>query len=296
MPGGEPDGNAHEEGPQAAIAHRNLERLAAWERKTSTVIVVAAVLPIAVGLTKAHRDSTTPTVWLDLISWAIFLVDYVVHLRLKPRYLRSRVGLFDLTIVLLTAPWYLLTGATGSRVLSLARLGRLGRAFVATGHSRKLRDLGRRLGQAAAYGATLVVVCALVVEAVEPPSSGFANFQDSIWWAIVTFTTVGYGDLYPVTGAGRLAAVFLMLGGVALIGSLAASLGSFLQKNSAAEELEAEAGDDPDAESEDGDDAPPPLHLRELHDTQVALLEEVRELRAEIAALRSEPPDGGVTH
>ncbi|MBI4933019.1 MAG: potassium channel family protein [Actinobacteria bacterium] len=237
-----------------------LEQLERWERRTTPLLTVAAILPIAIGLTDTHQGH--PVVWLDLASWLVFIVDYVVHLRLKPSYTRSRVGIFDLAIVVLTAPWYLLTGGSG-RLLAIGRLARLGRVFVTSKQSRKLRELGSRLGHAALYSVALVLVCAAVVEAAEPASEGFVHYTDAVWWAVVTFTTVGYGDLYPTTSTGRVAAVFLMLGGVALIGSLAASLGSFLQKPQ-------------DTEDE----------FLELQTMQRELLAEVRQLRIEIAELR----------
>lgn len=246
----------------AVIATSQAERLEQWERRTTPILTVAAILPIAIGLTDTHQGH--PVVWLDIASWLVFIIDYVVHLRLKPSYTRSRVGIFDLVIVVFTAPWYLLTGGSG-RFLAIARLARLGRVFVASKQSKKLRELGARLGRAALYSFALMLVCALVVEAAEPASEGFVHYTDALWWAVVTFTTVGYGDLYPTTSAGRIAAVFLMLGGVALIGSLAASLGSFLQKTQ-------------DTEDE----------FLEVQTMQRELLHEVRELRAEIAELRAQ--------
>ncbi len=236
-------------------------RLQAWNRRMSPVIVVAAILPIAVSLTDAHRGH--PAVWLDLASWLVFIADFVVHIRLRKGYVRSRAGMFDLCIVLLSAPWYVLPFLGPSRVFGLARLARLGRAFVVSSQGKKIKELGRRLGQAALYSFALIVVCAIVVEAVEPASNGYENMGDALWWAVVTFTTVGYGDLYPTTGAGRFVAVLLMLGGIALIGSLAASLGSFFNK---------------------GDDTEDELLL--LESVQQELLLEVRSLRAEIAELR----------
>jgi voltage-gated potassium channel len=245
----------------AVMAMSQAERLEQWERRTTPILTVAAILPIALGLTDTRRGH--PVVWLDLASWLVFITDYVVHLRLKPNYPKTRLGVFDLAIVLFTAPWYMLTGGSG-RFLAVARLARLGRVFVASKQSRKLRELGQRLGRTALYSLALVLVCALVVEAAEPASEGFVHYTDAVWWAVVTFTTVGYGDLYPTTGAGRVAAVFLMLGGVALIGSLAASLGSFLQKG------------------EDSED-----EFLELQTMQRELLHEVRQLRVEISELRA---------
>lgn len=58
--------------------------------------------------------------------------------------------------------------------------------------------------------------------------SKITTFGDAIWWAIVTITTVGYGDLYPVTLLGRVIAVVLMLSGIVVIGILTAALASWL--------------------------------------------------------------------
>jgi voltage-gated potassium channel len=247
----------------AVVERSQAERLESWEKRMAPVVTVAAITPLAVGLTDTHHGH--PVVWIDIASWLVFVIDYVVHVRLRPGYPRTRMGVFDLAIVLVTAPFYLLLSGSAPRYLAVARLARLGRVFLASGRSRKLVDLGRRLGQAALYGLALVLVCALVVEAAEPASSGFDNYTDAMWWAVVTFTTVGYGDLYPVTSTGRLAAVLLMLGGLALIGSLAASLGSFLQK------------------SDDTED-----ELQDLQTTQRELLLEVRQLRADLADMRRE--------
>jgi voltage-gated potassium channel len=243
------------------------ERLARWEHRTGPIVMAAAILPIAVALTR--RGESGPAVFIDVLSWCIFVADLVVHIRLKTRYVRSRLGVFDVAIVVLTAPWYLLPGFSGGRILGLARLGRLGRVFIASKHSQKLQDLARRLGTAAIYGILLMVVCAIVVEAAEPESSGFDTFGDAMWWSIVTFTTVGYGDFYPTSPQGRVAAVLLMLGGIALIGSLAGTLGSFLSTADA-------VPDEPQVDGPDASDA-----------VTGELLAEVRLLRAEIAELRA---------
>jgi len=247
---------------------RNDTFLATWERRTGPLLLVAATAPIAGAL--AGRRAGTEVVGLDLASWLLFGIDYLVHRRHEPGYARTRLGLFDLAVVVVTAPWFLIPGIpTGlTATTRLGRLARLARVFVASAKTPKLRTLGRRLGAAAVYSVVLLALCAYVVERVEPVSSGFATFGDAMWWALVTFTTVGYGDLYPVTTAGRLAAVLLMIGGIALIGSLAGTLGSFLVH-----------GDAPSAES---------TALSEQ--TAARLLEELRRLQAEVAELRRDEP------
>lgn len=76
----------------------------------------------------------------------------------------------------------------------------------------------------------VTVGAGLVVAEVErsAPEGNIDSIPDGLWWAATTVTTVGYGDTFPTTAAGRAVAVVLMLRGVGLFGLLAASLASFL--------------------------------------------------------------------
>jgi voltage-gated potassium channel len=88
-----------------------------------------------------------------------------------------------------------------------------------------------------AGGAALLVFCAslAVLDAERSnPNSNIKSFGDAVWWAITTMTTVGYGDHYPVTGLGRVVAFGLMVGGVALLGTVSATLASWLIETVAA--------------------------------------------------------------
>ncbi len=60
------------------------------------------------------------------------------------------------------------------------------------------------------------------------PEANIKTFGDSVWWAFTTVTTVGYGDHYPVTTLGRWIAVMMMLSGIALIGTVTATLATWL--------------------------------------------------------------------
>jgi voltage-gated potassium channel Kch len=82
-----------------------------------------------------------------------------------------------------------------------------------------------------AAAATLVIGAWLVLLFEEnAKGSNIHNYPDALWWAIVTVTTVGYGDRFPVTGGGRTVAVILMLVGIGLIGVLTATVASVFIK------------------------------------------------------------------
>jgi voltage-gated potassium channel len=94
-----------------------------------------------------------------------------------------------------------------------------------------------------AGGASLLAfVAALAVLDVErsSPDANIGDFGDAIWWAVTTMTTVGYGDHYPVTGIGRAVGFGLMLGGIALLGAVTATLASWLVESVQAEKEQAE--------------------------------------------------------
>ncbi len=117
-----------------------------------------------------------------------------------------------------------------------------------------------RADYALVLGAGLMLITSTFVYAAERGlNPEFGSYVDALWWSLVTVTTVGYGDMVPVTGVGRFAAVFLLVGGIALFGAVAANLAAVLTS-----------------------------HGRES-DTQ-RLLREVRALREEVAALRGERP------
>jgi voltage-gated potassium channel len=116
---------------------------------------------------------------------------------------------------------------------------------------------------------TLVVCAALAVLDAERGAAGanIKSFGNALWWAVVTVTTVGYGDHFPVTLQGRFVAVGLMIGGVALIGVVTASFAAWFIDRVRDEEEENEAATRRDLER---------------------LTAQVAELTAEVRALRAE--------
>jgi voltage-gated potassium channel len=198
-------------------------RLEAFEQRMRMPIFLAAVLPIV--LTLSGTESIIAGVTL-VLSWFVFVADFVVHVRLVPAYLRSGRGRFDLVVVLLTAPWFLIPGMGTSRFLALARLARLARIAKASGGA--VRRLVAQLGRVGLVTAGIVFTCAYVAFGAERSvNEGFSSFGEAVWWATVTITTVGYGDIFPITTEGRISAVVLMFSGLAVLGVLAGALASF---------------------------------------------------------------------
>src|SRR5262245_45547964 len=105
-------------------------------------IVVSAILPLIV----VPQSGTLVGVLVGVVTWLVFLVDLVVRLRLTRGYLRTGLGIFDLIVVLLTSPWYLLPGASAGALVNVLRLARLTRLLIAT---RGVRRLFARLGPGA---------------------------------------------------------------------------------------------------------------------------------------------------
>jgi len=186
-------------------------------------IVVSAILPLVI----VPESNGWVGVVVGVVTWLVFLADYVVQARHLERYGHTRLGRFDLFVVVATAPWFLLPGAQASQFAVLLRLARLARLLMATRGARRLLE---RLGRVAALAGGVLVIGSLVAyHAEHPVNSEFATVGDALWWGIVTLTTVGYGDIVPETATGRWVAVIIMITGVAVLGVLAGSLASFFR-------------------------------------------------------------------
>jgi voltage-gated potassium channel len=235
-------------------------------------IIASAVLPLII----VPQTGGWLGILVGVATWLVFLLDYVVHAYYLHQYPRTRLGLFDLVVVILTAPWFLLPGAEPGRFVVVLRLARLVRLVVATRGSRRLLD---RLGKVALVAVAVVIIASLVAYHAEHPTNPeYATVGDALWWGIVTLTTVGYGDVVPKTPTGRWAGVTIMITGIAVLGTLAGSLSSFFR----VDDSDGSSDADGSLESEDTDAA------------VVALTAEVRALRGQLDTLAErlglEPP------
>ena len=216
------------------------------------VLIIANLLALAL--------ETVPTLtehqlhWLnvvEVVSIAIFTVEYLARCLLcRPmwRYALSFYGIIDLLSIL---PFFLCAGLDlrSARALRLMRLFRL---FKLTRYSKAARRYRHAFAIAkeelVLFGCAALIVLYLAAVGIhyfesEAQPDKFASIPDSLWWAIVTLTTVGYGDVYPITLGGRLFTSMVLIMGLGFVavptGLLAGALAKAREHEKKLEEEEA---------------------------------------------------------
>jgi voltage-gated potassium channel len=192
------------------------------------------IVPLASAV---HGSVATTFSTVDYTVWALFSLEYLIKLWLAPeRRQFFRTHLLDLLIV--AVPFF--RPLRMGRLIRLLRLSRVG-VVLAEGLRRARSILTHNGFHFVVLAAgVLVFACAGLVTFAERNAHGanIHNFGQGLWWAIVTVTTVGYGDRYPITGFGQGVAVLLMLTGIGLIGTLTATVASYFvqEKTNATDE------------------------------------------------------------
>ena len=237
-----------------------MTRLEKWEDKTRNTLMALALVFLAayaIPIVAPRSPEVLRTVCLttqDLV-WVVFAADYAIRLAIAEHRVRFvRHNLVDLAAV--TMPALRPLRLVSALLLIQQQGGQKLRGHVAT--------------YVVASTALVVSISGLAVLDAERGATGgnISTWQDALWWALVTVTTVGYGDFYPVTGEGRLFALGLMLCGIALLGIVTASLSSWLLEKVADSSEKAQAAT-----------------ARDI----TALAETIEELRHEVRQLRQSP-------
>lgn len=191
-----------------------LARLHAELEFWNNILLIPGIAMIFIHVLKEGWGGFFHENWFGELLSLLFLSEWALGLWLstnRHQYLRDPGRLLD---VLSAIPLSMLF--QGSRFLRITRLFRLLRAWIRTRHlSSQLQVLLR----AGVVVATIAVTGAMALQEVEPEV--VPTFGDALWWSIVTISTVGYGDLTPHTGVGRVIGSILIISGVGSFGYLA---------------------------------------------------------------------------
>ncbi len=186
---------------------------------------VATVMLDSVAAIHAEYGS-----WLRACEWCftlLFSVEYIFRLICVGRPVRYALSFFGVVDLLAILPTYLSLFVFGSRYLSVVRVLRVLRIFrvLKLAHHTKEASVLKRALVASHRKIlvflfvvmTLVVIIGSLMYLIEGSSHGFTSIPQSVYWAIVTLTTVGYGDISPQTGWGQFLAAIVMILGYSII-------------------------------------------------------------------------------
>jgi voltage-gated potassium channel len=195
---------------------------------TLLVLILASISVVILDSMEVWRREYGET--FIILEWTftiIFTIEFILRLISikKPlRYVFSFLGLIDLLSIIPSYLSIFFAGAQSLLVLRALRLLRIFRIFKLSHFLSEMRFLGiavkgslRKISIFMLIVVMLVIILGSVMYLVEKGENGFANIPESIYWAIVTITTVGYGDITPVTTMGKLVASLIMLIGYAII-------------------------------------------------------------------------------
>ena len=175
-------------------------------------------------------DAWSGFIWIERVIAGFFTLEYALRIRLAPRkgkYLFSSLGLIDLVSIL---PFWigfypglsqeqlgLVRGARTLRLLKMFRYNPKLAEFVRSMYTNRVRVIPIFL-----ITIMYLMISSTVIYEVERRAQPdvFRVYGDSIWWAVVTSTTVGYGDKYPVTPLGQGISVLMMMVGIGIVGMI----------------------------------------------------------------------------
>lgn len=218
------------------------------------LILVSAIV-FLIESDREHLEADpyqTHFVVLDVIFLVLFSIEYILRVYIEPKkrdFVLSFYGIVDLLAILPS-----LVLVPGFRVLRILRFLRVFRLFKATRFILAVDRLTAALHQIYQEIVALIILSLMLVylsacgihffeREVQPEK--FGSILDSMWWAVVTLTTVGYGDAFPVTAGGKVFTAFVTLIGVGLIaipsGLLASALTEARVEREQLEESEADA-------------------------------------------------------
>jgi voltage-gated potassium channel len=199
------------------------------EKSLESLVILAAIVTVPLTVLQLRGDESVALTSLDWLVWGVFTVEYLLMVAISHNPAAyTRRNWLNVLVILLSFP--LLPALMAfSRLVRLTRLFRLLRLVAVSGRglgALRLVLARRGLLYVSGVAGIMIIAAAGILVTLEPDTVDH-SFGTALWWAAVTTTTVGYGDVAPVTHLGRVIAVLLMFVGIGLIATLAASIAAF---------------------------------------------------------------------
>jgi voltage-gated potassium channel len=191
---------------------------------TILVSVVAVMLESVAPVRARYGSVLRITEWVITV---VFTIEYILRLLCvgqPARYARSFFGIIDLLAILPTYISFFIPGAQALAVVRVLRILRVFRVLKLVQYVKEasvlrqaLVNSGRKILVFVFVVFTIVIIVGAMIYLVEGEASGFTSIPISVYWAVVTLTTVGYGDIAPVTPLGQFLSALLMIMGYGII-------------------------------------------------------------------------------
>lgn len=191
------------------------------------VIVLSVLVVMLDSVASVKGNFETALRFAEWVFTIVFSIEYAMRLWVLKRPLRYALSMYGIIDLLAVIPSYLSLILVGSQYLMVVRAIRLMRIFRILKLRQYLEESRllvkaitlsfRKIAIFMMFIVILVTILGSVMYLVEGPQSGFTSIPESIYWAIVTLTTVGYGDISPETPLGKIIASVIMLCGYGII-------------------------------------------------------------------------------
>jgi voltage-gated potassium channel len=191
------------------------------------IILASLVVVMLDSIDSVHQNHATLLAYIEWGFTVIFAVEYGLRLYCSPKPLRYAFSFYGLVDLLAIVPGVLALYYSDAQYLLIVRIIRMLRIFRVLKLSPYLKQANYLM--AALRGSkqkiivflvsvsTLVVVFGTLMYVIEGPANGFSSIPRGIYWAIVTLTTVGYGDIVPTTPLGQVVSALVMITGYSII-------------------------------------------------------------------------------
>ena len=210
------------------------------------VLIVVSVIAVTIDtLPNLPPGLRAVLSWSEVVIVGLFTIEYGLRIGTAPNRLRYALGFHGIVDLAAILPFYLTLGGVDLRALRVLQLFRIVRILKLSRYSEAMARFGKAMALAKEEIVlfTGVAIALLYLSAAgiwyfehEAQPEAFASILHSLWWATATLTTVGYGDVYPVTAGGKLFTFFILMCGLGIVavpaGLVAAALSKIRQEES----------------------------------------------------------------